>query len=73
MLLAVALRMSLTLHLLLFKQSMQVLIVIVLIYLILVKGKIYTNKSSQWDAWFVFCFLKIKLCAKMMKSLLLAL
>ena len=39
----VAKRMSLTLHLLLFKQSMSVLIVIVLMYLILMKGKIYTK------------------------------
>ena len=36
-------RMSLTLHLLLFKQSMCVLIVIVLMFLILMKGKIYTK------------------------------
>ena len=39
----VAKRMSLTLHLQLFKQSMGVLIVIVLMYLILMKGKIYTE------------------------------
>ena len=39
----VAKRMSLTLHLLLFKQSMCVLIVIVFMYLILMKGKIYTK------------------------------
>ena len=36
------------------------------------RNNILKQKSKQWDAWFVFCFLK-KLCAKMMKSLLLVL
>ena len=46
-LLAVALRMHLTLHLLLFAQSMCVLIAIGLMYLILSQGKIYTNQNQD--------------------------
>ena len=42
----IARRMSLTLHLLLFAQSMCVLIVIVLMYLILLQGKIYTKENQ---------------------------
>ena len=51
----IARSMSLTLHLLLFKQSMWVLIVIVLMYLILLQGKIYT-KENQVNEMLGLCF-----------------
>ena len=43
----VALRMYLTLHLLLFTQSMCVLIAMGLMYLILMKGKIYKKENQN--------------------------
>ena len=44
---SVASNMYLTLHLLLFRQSMRVLIAIGLMYLILLQGKIYTNENQS--------------------------
>ena len=50
-------RMSLTLHLLLFKQSMSVLIVIVFhVSNPNERENIHKIKSSQWDDWFVYVF-----------------
>ena len=54
--------MYLTLHLLLFAQSMRVLVAMGLMYLILMKGKIYTKETQ--DKWMLgLClFVKIIVC-----------
>ena len=60
----VALRMSLTLHLLLFRQSMWVLIGIGIKYLILMKGKICSIEDQDNKLLGLFGFLKIKIVCK---------
>ena len=61
-LLAVALRMYLTLHLLLFGQSMLVLIAIGFKYLILLQGKLYSNKNQSNEMLSLCLFFKIIVC-----------
>ena len=53
----VALRMSLTLHLLLFAQSMRVLIAMGFKYLILMEGKIYLIENQDDEMLGLFVFL----------------
>ena len=54
--------MYLTLHLLLFEQSMYVLIVIGFKYLILMKGKIYLIENKDDKMLGLFMFFKIIVC-----------
>ena len=59
----VALNMHVTLHLLLFKQSMSVLIAIEIMYPILIKGKLYSIEDEDNNVLYL-CFVFKRNCVK---------